>query len=130
MYGATATTCAASDIVVAAGQTVQGVLFQIPDDLMSRETAPQGYRSFDGIEGRRYERVPITVRRPDGSSVQAVTYTARQSERRSGIRTSSIYVAHIVTGLREHGADQDYIEIVKAIACTNNPAITEAIQQL
>ena len=97
---------------------------------MSRETVPKGSRSFDAIEGQRYERVTITVRRPDGSRVQAVTYSARQNERRANIRTTSAYVAHIIIGLREHGADPDYIETVKTIACTNNPAITDAIRQL
>jgi cation transport regulator ChaC len=122
--------CAASDIVAAPGQTVQGVLFEIPDELMSRGTAPQGRRSFDGIEGRRYERVPITVRRPDGSRVQAVTYSARQDERKANIRTCSAYVSHIIIGLRQHGADPDYIETVIATACENNPAIAEEIRSL
>ena len=39
--------CAASDIVRKEGGKVWGVLYQIPDDLIGRDTTPKGRRSFD-----------------------------------------------------------------------------------
>jgi hypothetical protein len=122
--------CAASDIVEEADQIVQGVLYNVPDCLMTRETTPPGRRSFDSIEGPRYERSDVRVRRPDGSTVTAITYTARPDSRRSDILTSVEYVTHIVMGLRDNAADAEYIDTVKFIARQNNPSIQKQIEDL
>jgi hypothetical protein len=67
--------CATSDIVKCPGNKVWGVLWEIPDYLMSKETASaRGRRSFDEIEGAKYKRETINVRRPNGEAVEAVTY--------------------------------------------------------
>jgi hypothetical protein len=52
--------CAASDIIEAPGDTIQGVLYEVPDFLISRTTAPPGRRSFDAIEGSRFERQHVS----------------------------------------------------------------------
>lgn len=61
--------CAASDIVRKPGSKVWGVLYEIPDYLMNRESAKaSGRKSFDEIEGEgaNYRRETIKVRRPSG----------------------------------------------------------------
>ncbi|MEK9138018.1 MAG: hypothetical protein AAB393_12905, partial [Bacteroidota bacterium] len=47
--------CAAADLVRAHGRHVWGVLYDIPDYLLSRGTAGSR-RSLDAIEGRLYKR--------------------------------------------------------------------------
>jgi len=122
--------CAAADIVEVPASTVQGVLYEIPDNLISRTTTPLRRKSFDAIEGRRYERRQVRVKRRDGSVVNAITYVARQSEREGNIQTSLEYVTYIVLGLRENAADEEYIGMVKEIAQENNPAIATQVRAL
>lgn len=121
--------CAASDIVRKAGGKVWGVLYEVPDYLIGRKTAKaHGRKSFDEIEGTNYKRETIKVRRPDGGTVSALTYTVRDPKR--GLKTNVDYVRHIVCGLREHGVSSEYIAKVKAIASANNPEIAEAVEGL
>jgi hypothetical protein len=66
--------CAASDIVESPGQKVWGVLYEVPEDLMRKDAAKaQGRKSFDEIEGPKYRRETIIVRRPNGEAVEAIT---------------------------------------------------------
>jgi hypothetical protein len=122
--------CAASDIIEAPGHTVQGVLYEIPDSLMGPHTAPRDRRSFDAIEGTRYERRIVSVRRPDASIIRAITYTARPAERQHNIRTSGSYVEHIIRGLRENEADPEYVKEIKRTASENNPALASEMESL
>jgi hypothetical protein len=120
--------CAAADIVRKPGGKVWGVLYEVPDDLIRRETAKvRGGKSFDAIdgEGTNYKRESIDVRRPEGGIVTALTYTVVSPK--PALKTSGKYVGYIVAGLRQRGVKRHYIEQVKAIALANNPAIsTEA----
>jgi gamma-glutamylcyclotransferase len=120
--------CAASDVVSGGDSPAQGVLYEVPDALVSRDTAPVGRRSFDSIEGDAYVRKPIKVRKRDGTVVDAQTYVVQAP--RAGLRTSLEYVTHIVRGLREHDADQTYISKIKDAAAQNNPDIAEAVSLL
>lgn len=123
--------CAASDIVRTPGSKVWGVLYEVPDYLIDRETAnARGRKSFDEIEGEgaNYKREMIDVRRPDGEVINVLTYTVRSP--RSGLKTSKEYVGFIVSGLRERGVSKDYIAQVKAIAVANNPQISAAVEKL
>jgi cation transport regulator ChaC len=123
--------CAASDIIEKAGEVVWGVLYEIPDYLISRETEKRKSRkSLDAIEGEgnNYERRTINVCRTNGDIVTALTYTVRSP--RAGLKTNITYVRHIVSGLRERGIGDDYIGSVKAIATTNNPEIAAEIALL
>ena len=116
--------CAASDIVRKPGGKVWGVLYEVPDYLIARETAKaRGRKSFDQIEGEgtNYKRETIKVCRPDGEIVPALTYTVKSPK--PGLKTNIDYVRHIVSGLREHGVQDEYIAKVKAIAAANNPDI-------
>ena len=123
--------CAASDIVAKAGSVVWGVLYEIPDDLIDRKTAKaRDRKSFDAIEGegKNYERRTIEVRRPDGRAIQALTYTVIAPK--AGLKTNIEYVRHIISGLREHGVEDDYLARVKTIASANNPDIAAQIIEL
>jgi len=120
--------CAAADLVCGGDFPAQGVLYEVPDNLMSRDSAPAGRRSFDAIEGDAYVRRSIAVKRRDGTIVEAQTYVVLTPQ--TGLLTSADYVAHIIRGLREHGADYAYINRVRDAALRNNPTIAEQIQQL
>jgi gamma-glutamylcyclotransferase (GGCT)/AIG2-like uncharacterized protein YtfP len=121
--------CAASDIVEAPGQKVWGVLYEVPEYLMSKDTAmAHGRKSFDEIEGSRYRRETIVVRRPNGEAVEAVTYRVIAPQK--GLKTNLAYVQHIIAGLREHGIDATYVARVKEKATANNPGIADAIKAL
>lgn len=124
--------CAASDIVKKPGGKVWGVLYEVPDYLIDRKTAKaRGRKSFDEIEGEstNYKRETISVRRTNGTIVSALTYTVKSPK--SGQKTSTDYVRHIVSGLREHNDVPDpYIAKIKAIATANNPDIAAALARL
>ncbi len=120
--------CAASDIVRGGDAPVQGVLYEVPDNLISRATTPIGRQSFDAIEGNAYERRLIRLRKRNGTIVEAETYVVRTPAR--DLLTSIDYVRHIVSGLRENGADDAYILRVKNAAAANNPGIADEVQRL
>ena len=70
--------CAAADIVAKPGAVVWGVLYEVPDHLMTRETAAAVNRvAFDAIEGegKNYARRNVKVRKVGGELADAVTYT-------------------------------------------------------
>jgi len=123
--------CAASDIVISSGSKVWGVLYDVPDYLIGRDSArDQHRRSLDAIEGEEtnYKRESIAVRREDQQVVQALTY--RVINPKAGLRTDLEYVGFIVAGLREHGVPEVYISQVKRIAETNNPDIAGPLANL
>ncbi|HEY6349506.1 MAG TPA: gamma-glutamylcyclotransferase family protein [Candidatus Angelobacter sp.] len=121
--------CACADLVRGGDEPAQGVLYEIPDYLMSRTTAaPHGRKSFDAIEGTAYSRKPIKVRKSDGSIVDAETYLVITPQ--NHLRTSLDYVRYIIQGLRDHGADGGYLQKVKDVAARNNPTIAQQIQGL
>lgn len=121
--------CAAADIVRKHGGKVWGVLYEVPDFLIGRETAKaHGRRSFDAIEGECYKRETIKVRRQNGDIVPALTYTVKDPT--PGLKTNIDYVRHIVGGLREHKVADEYIAKVKAIAAANNPDIAAEVEEL
>jgi len=86
--------CAAADLVCGGDFPAQGVLYEVPDNLMSRDSAPAGRRSFDAIEGDAYVRRSIAVKRRDGTIVEAQTYVVLTPQ--TGLLTSADYVAHII----------------------------------
>jgi hypothetical protein len=123
--------CAASNIIRMPGRKVMGVLYEVPDYLLSRETAkPHSRTSFDEIEGEgsNYKRDYIDVCRSDGQIIRALTYTVIQP--RKDLRTDANYVRLILAGLREHGISEDYIVRVKALAVANNSEISTEIENL
>src|SRR5438876_6000234 len=83
-----------------------GVLFEVPDELLSRATSGSG-RSFDEIEGEgtNYRRSWLPVRDRNGQLLIALTYVVVCP--RENLRTSEAYVGHILKGLRDHDVPQN-----------------------
>jgi hypothetical protein len=78
----------------------------------------------------QYEETRIRVRNKEGNEVEAITFLVKEEKRRIGIATSAAYVSWIIYGLREHGASEDYISHVLAVAIeTNQRAGAPAAEQ-
>src|SRR3989304_2047134 len=114
--------CAAADLVAGGNRPSWGVLFEVPDELLSRATSGSA-KAFDEIEGEgtNYRRSWLPVLDRDGSLLIALTYVVLSPK--ENLRTSEAYVGHILKGLRDHEVPQDYVEQVKLIAIANNPAL-------
>lgn len=115
--------CAAANIRPGGQRPVWGVLYDVPDHLIRRNTAGSA-RSLDAIEGecQNYRREEIDVIGPGcDRAVRALTYVAKNPK--DGIRTSFDYAACIIKGLREHDAPAEYIQHVKSVVAVNNPVI-------
>lgn len=123
--------CAAADIVPGSGRKIWGVLYEIPDYLIRRETS--GCRkSLDAIEGEgtNYKRIGIALRYQNGLLVEGNPITYVVINKTKGLKTSLEYGKHIVIGLREHKVLNDYVEYVKARIISNNPALKKDIEVL
>jgi len=121
--------CAAADIVPSkTGGNVYGVVYDIPDFLLSRDTAKKRNRkSLDAIEGEgtNYVRRKIDLIKPDGLRLSAMTYVVK--DRKTGLKTSLEYVRHILDGLKEHHIPRHYRQYVKAQIISNNPELEEEV---
>lgn len=123
--------CATADIVPGSGRKIWGVVYEVPDNLIKRETS--GIRkSLDSIEGEghNYRRISIALRHPNGLPYEqeVIAYVARY--RQNGLYTSLEYARHIIKGLREHNVPDEYIEHVKEQVIRNNPQIRKNIEIL
>lgn len=123
--------CAAADIIPKCGRKIWGVLYEIPDQLISRGTSGRR-KSLDAIEGEgnNYQRIKIALCYPDGSPVKedVITYVVRS--RLSDCRTSLDYCRNIIMGLRENNVPLEYIEYVKMRMIVNNEILREDIERL
>jgi hypothetical protein len=123
--------CAAADLRPGQGRKIWGVLYEIPEYLIKRETS--GNRtSLDAIEGEgtNYWRTEITLIDPTDARQEkrAVTYVAINP--RPGMHTSLDYAKHIVIGLREHMVPPDYLEYVKARIIGNDPSLRQSVEEI
>lgn len=121
--------CAASNIHPnSAGRQIWGVVYEIPDYLIKRETA-ENRKSLDAIEGEgsNYRRVNISLKKPDevDFSDHVITYVALN--RIHDIRTSAEYVGHIIRGSREHNLPTDYISYLKTRIAENDANLRDVI---
>lgn len=121
--------CAAADIVPSkSGRAIYGVVYEIPEFLLSRETAKaKGRKSLDAIEGEgtNYVRSMIELTDAGGSSIKALTYVVKN--RTPDLLTSLTYVQHILQGLKEHGMPSEYRDYVRARIVQNNSALADEI---
>ena len=119
--------CAAADIVKSDNKTVWGVLWEIPDNLLCRETVPDGKKSFDEIEGEgiNYQRFWLPVKRQNGDIVIALTYIVREPKKYPSID----YIKLIIQGLREHKVPNRYINELKQIVIKKNPSFKNKIKK-
>jgi cation transport regulator ChaC len=108
--------CGAASITQGGDAPVWGRLYDIPEDLVVREKKRAGRRTLDEIEGEgtHYTRTRVAVVRSDtGQHLTAVTYVAKTPS--GPYRPSRGYLNHIVTGLQECGAPEEYVEKVRAV---------------
>lgn len=117
--------CAAADIVPNnKGRNIYGVLYEVPDYLIGRDSAkPDNRKSLDAIEGAggNYERMEIAVILPDETEEFVTTYVVR--ERDFSLQTSREYAQHIINGLYEHNFPDDYRHYVVRKIEDNNPSL-------
>lgn len=123
--------CAAADILPGQGRPIWGVLYDVPDELIRRETAGER-RSFDAIEseGREYRRQPIRVVSAEGAPAETEAITYMVVSRRYDLCTALDYVRHILKGLLERGAPEDYLAYVRERIVANNPALGSSVDAL
>jgi len=124
--------CAAADIVrIDQKKKVWGVLYDIPDELLSRETASGNTKSLDAIEGEstNYRRYWLLVRCPNGRLSSALTYVAKRP-RKKVKRTSLEYVKLIIGGLRQHNIPESYINEVKEVVKAHSPRLGKKVINL
>lgn len=125
--------CAASSIIPGRGRRVWGVLYEIPDWLIRRDTArPRNRRSMDAVEGEgsNYERGEISVCYSDGQTVAGPVLTYIGRDPQDDIQTNAEYAGHILAGLREHGdVPGEYVEYAKARIVDNNPSLAEVVKR-
>lgn len=121
--------CAAADIVPSmTGRSVYGVVYDIPDFLLSRDTATKHNRqSLDAIEGEgtNYVRTTIDLLGIDGSRLSAITYVVK--DRKTGLKTSLAYVQHILVGLKEHNIPDEYCKYVRSRIIENNSELEQEL---
>jgi len=121
--------CAAADLLSSkTGRNVYGVLYEVPDFLLSRETArKKGRKSLDAIEGEgtNYIRATIDLITSDGATVRAITYLVKNPQ--ANLKTSPAYAGHILAGLREHNMPKEYCHYVWSRIIENNGELGEAL---
>jgi gamma-glutamylcyclotransferase len=93
------------------GQSVLGVVYRLNEAELAK---------LDAYE-RGYERRPITVvdlgrKTTDGETLDAVAYIVRPADDLHIGRPSEAYLSRIITGARQHGLPESYIDEVIAIA--------------
>ena len=94
----------AADIIPAPGQSVWGVLWELPfgpGELDAKEAAGDAYR-----------RRPVTVRR-GGSTVTAMAYEVIDKERRE-VPPRREYLELMLAGAREHGLPETWLSRIES----------------
>lgn len=125
--------CAAADILPGSGTRIFGVVYEIPDWLIKRESArSMNRKSLDQIEGKgtNYSRKAIRIE-IDGiefANETVITYVGKAREQ--GIKTSYEYSSLIVQGLNEHRMPAHYVDYVKNQVVRNNPDLASKIRNL
>jgi hypothetical protein len=111
--------CAAADLIRSRKRIVWGILYEVPDYLLSRETSHQR-RSMDAIERPNYRRRKIRIMRKGNRKkiLNVWTYTVRN--RHKGIKTSKTYADYIINGLIENNAPREYVNHIKDRIVNNN----------
>jgi len=125
--------CATSNIIPTREQKkVWGVLYEVPDDLISRQTVPPGSRSLDAIEGenKNHRRHCIRVRKQTGEEVYALTYVTLRPKKQLKRKTTLKYAQLIIQGLREHNVPVAYIKQVKGIIAAHSPRLAKVISSI
>jgi hypothetical protein len=94
----------------AAGDKVQGVLWNVPEIELGR---------LDLSEGRGYERDIVKVVCAEQQEYDAITY--RASHRSNGLRPYDWYLALVLAGAEQQGLPQPYIDSLRATPFHSDP---------
>ena len=123
--------CAAADISPGYGRIIWGVLYEIPDYLICRNTSGNR-KSLDEIEGegQNYRKIAIPLRYRNGRLINTKVITYVAINRKQRIQTSLSYVSHIIAGLRAHNAPRGYINYVKKRIIKNNSTLKQGIENM
>jgi len=123
--------CAVADILPGQGRKIWGVIYNIPENLIRRETSDIR-KALDAIEGecKNYRRKIIRVMYPEGRPFEEDVITYMGKYQKNGIRTSLEYSGYIIRGLREHNIQEEYINYVKNKIVANNPDLEIEIERL
>lgn len=116
--------CAAADLKADGSRYIYGVLYDVPDYLVSKDNAnAKERRSLDEIEGPRYDRVSIDVVATDGTQFVAQTYLVANP--RENLPTSFDYTSHIMRGIEEHALPAEYRKYVIERIRVSNPSVAD-----
>lgn len=88
------------------GRSVLGVVYRLHEADLAR---------LDAFE-HGYERRPITVIDLAGETLDAIAYIVRPADALHIGRPSEAYLSRIITGARQHGLPEPYIDEIIAIA--------------
>jgi gamma-glutamylcyclotransferase len=99
---------ATANLRPAAGKTVHGVLYRIP------ESAFKGLDRYEGVP-EHYRRMEVNVTDSSGKSVLAQVYLATKVDNK-GLRPAPHYLRMILDGALEHGLPEGYIAEIQAQA--------------
>jgi len=123
--------CGTADLVPNGSRQIYGVLYEIPENRLFRSRR-NGARTLDEIEGEYcdYRRTQVCVidAAPPHESRAAITYVVKAPS--ASVKTSAPWVSHIIKGLREHGAPDEYVDYVKKCATENNPDLDDLLDEL
>ena len=123
--------CATADITPGGERNIYGVLYDIPDERIFRHMG-KGRITLDEIEGEctSYCRIKIQVIQisKQDNLRDALTYVVKNPQK--GLKTETSYVRHIISGLCEHGAPEEYIQYIKDRAAESNPPIAHELAGL
>ena len=89
----------------ATGESVHGVLWQVPDDEMVALDVAEG-------RGHGYERSTIGVVTEDGTTCDVLVYRATNT--RPGLRPYDWYLALVIAGAMQHDLPHAYIDRLRA----------------
>ncbi len=94
-----------ADVVRARGETVWGVLYNVPSGEMA------ALDRKEGVAAMAYERKRVTVAPAVGPRVRAVTYTVIDKE--PGQTPGEHYLGLILTGAREWALPEAYVRMLE-----------------
>jgi len=92
-----------ANIIAAAHETVVGVIYRCNPDAMLKMVVKEG----------GYERRAVRVVTDDGEAVEAITYIAPPSSTTDERPPTSGYLTKIITGARQHGLPEEYIQQIE-----------------
>jgi gamma-glutamylcyclotransferase len=99
--------CGTANITIKAGGKVEGILYTLSDGELEKLDVFEGHPT-------NHTREVISVRRADGTVIEAVTYMAHPETIHDELRPHPDYLAHILAGARGR-LSPEYVAMLEAI---------------